>query len=84
MRADGIGPPAGLGGQVADHAPPGRSGHARPIDAVCHHLAPVRVEIGDRAQQPRLAGARGTHYRDALAVRDLRGVGHDAGSEEVA
>jgi hypothetical protein len=54
MGADGLGPPAG---QVPDHPPPRRAGHPRPIDTVRDHLAPVLVEIRDRAQQPRLASA---------------------------
>ena len=58
MGGDGILPPAGLGRQVTDAAPPLGRIHGLAADAVEADRTLVGIEIGDGAQQDGLSGTR--------------------------
>src|SRR3546814_19998449 len=58
MLDQALRPPARLGCHIADAAAPPRRRDSAARRVVEQHLALVEVEVGQRAQQQRLAGAR--------------------------
>ncbi len=67
MFGDRFAPPTRFG-RAVDHAPaPGRCRHRVAFDAIEEHLALVRVEIGDHAQEQTLSSARWAGDGETLA-----------------
>jgi hypothetical protein len=74
-RARRVRPPRGLGRAVAHVATPRVGRHLVALRAVEEHLAGRRIEVGDGAQEQRLAGARRSLDGEALAGGHLEGEG---------
>src|SRR3546814_16262304 len=82
--AQPLGPPNSVGCQIAEASEAPRRKDAAAGRVVEQHLALLEVEFGQRAQQQRLAGARGPAQRDALAGGQLEGGRFQAGTSKVS